>query len=759
MKLPGIQHRGVQSLGRESPAAPQRVAAAQYRAVRQGQSLLENIDRTVDRLYREDAQAEAEERLLDYEERVETTRRELTENPYMEDEEGNMVSRHDKVFEEFIDAEEAARNEVLENTNNELARQELETVLRERSMEYRGSVAQTAAQWTKNESNRRYVTSIERSLRKGDHDRAQDLYVEAATGGSLSQKQLIEIPELIQADEQYSVIMEQVDELQEPEDYQSLRADIHDLDKYPALSDTQRGELGKAIDQRLDDVLTRGLHTVIEAEGLSSGLEYVRRVNRVNPKALGLSGEDAHYSVVSRLQSVYNDYRFQANENRSQRQLEADAAFINRGGYADPKDDKAAMDLAFEIWMDRGGDPDIEAGTGENAAQPVQPFGPEWMSRVQWHARTQGWIPPMVMSDIRGMLHHGEGDTVIAAAQIVSMLEDDAETVRAVKDNMSEDEIRLATMIDDYADYGQDPSETIKNIREGLHQVPESHKAARRTEFNSEYSPDADELLEDKISDDPDGAAWFQFFQSNPEATIELQEEYRRLMRNEYVRTGDEEFSSKRAYRLLRKKYAIVDRGDGQLRMSPMAPEALLADGRPVDWITEEFESAAEELGQDPANLELMHFRHNGKDKWYFYDKENNDIVESPDNPGQWATIDFDYDTSKKAQRERESFEEEMEAARIQMDRERAEERAREEHLDNFGHLEPSAGPGPRAPDPEAGSGRATAGKVADMLDSAGQKFWELVLGDPFEEDKKGKKPNEPHKGTGPGNVVPFRGN
>lgn len=707
MKLPGIQYdRPVQSL----------VTASPWSAIRAGQATAEShlamgraaehiggiISDKMKEAYQAQGASEYQNLWALAQTELAAAKISLTESQYREDEEGNLISRHDEVQEDWASTSNEVMNNILGKSKNSLARQRLQESFMEYGTKSSIEMMETSSDWAKNESHRQTVDAIEQNLAHGRYEDAERAFVSGVASGSLSQREIEEIPRQIIAHQQYGALSSAIPQVESAKDYLTLRQEIAGN---VIITEQQRNALGAELDEQIKESLVGATRAVIETRGIMAGEEFIRAINKTPYESLGYTADDPKFGAISRMQSVLQDYRFGLKQSKEDEALLDRMNCIKHGCPADPKSglDKKAMDTLFQ----------------EAIAEEEQPFSEVYMETALSMASTQGWVPETVKSDIRAYMWHDDPSAVTAAA--TALLELDTISPRSV-DEFNENDIAFALMVKEYGLRGVPTEETIKKIREGIERVPRSIKRGREEYYTRSLQRDAEKIIKSQINADPDANPWFKFSSRFPD---DMRLEFEAVFKDEYVRTGNENVAAQAAYRIMRNIWGVTDRG-GRLSLERNSPEAVLTGGKPEKWLTEQFEVDMKSINLKPKSVGLeLNIADPDRSSWIVFDKETQDVV--IDDEGNVMVWRPDYSTSKEAERQRKKAEKVRADAEARQQRDVERERARKLHDDGSLNLQEMT---PYGTGDGYGDRKAVDAAIATGLSEAAIQTWGFVLED-----------------------------
>lgn len=192
---------------------------------------------------------------------------------------------------------------------------------------------------------------------------------------------------------------------------------------------------------------------------------------------------------------------------------------LKGGAPLDPAlpDDKKALDLHYEMtaktWA--GLPPD------QTIARSIQ------------YSQQVGMVPTPVKSLIRGGLRGGNAEQAMLAANTVAQLRNDNPQLL---NDFADDDLRLATLISSYTDDGVAPQQALQMAKDQMKMAP-NLREAREREFDlqmgrtdTERQAKATQLIEGKVN---------SLWQSDPTVDPVMRQDFMRLARDEYVRTGN----------------------------------------------------------------------------------------------------------------------------------------------------------------------------------------------------------------------------
>ena len=648
MKLPSIRKGQVQRLATVSPMAVVSTAAAQAASAA---AIPDVIRKTVSDVYRMDAAAEYQKNLGNAQEQLQAAEHSLLNNQYVEGEEGELVSQHRELSENYGAVESKIRENILSKTNNPLARNKLASVLSDRKLKTNEKIVATADDWARSDSHRNLTQAIDQNLKLGDYEGAEKAFVSGVVTGAFSDNEIEQIPRKIIQHQQYGELSTGIETSAATENFLSSRNNIN---SNLIVSDTQKRGLNSELDQKIENSLVAATRATVEERGIVMGDKFIKLMNNTNFEKLGYASEEGKYQAISRMQSVLKDYQAGLKTDREALKLQDRVDCIASGCPADPKSkvDKKAMSAVFDSAITK------EDGEKE------EPLSEVYMDAARNMAVVQGWVPEDVKTDIRAYLQHIKPGNVIKGSK--ALLELDAVAPRSVLEFDRKD-ISFGLTLNDYASRGVVEETTIAKIREGIYKVPNAMRAGRKDNFNKTIKRESVKILKDLVADDDQANPWFEFAADFPD---DMRLEFESVFRDEYVLSGNESVAARAAYRTMRNIWGVSDRS-GDLNLERNNPESIYGGGKPLPALTEQFNLDMEGVGLDPekVGLELDPSAPESK-RWVIFDKETNDVKLNED--GTIMMWSYDYNSSPEADRQRKKADKVRKGAewRIKRDKE-----------------------------------------------------------------------------------------
>lgn len=633
MKLPGIDYTmGVQPLAKINVGIIGAAAEAKSRsagAMAFGLSSVASgvagaIQTNRDNAVKADAVSEYQDLWSKAQIKLGQMKTDITSSQYTEGEGGELTSKHSILADSFNSNFDAIGDEITSKSGNPLAKQKLVSSLLEEKARMSNDIAVTSDKWMKSDSHRKLTSSIENSLASGDYANAEKSLLYGASFGVFSDEEIEKIPNIIEGKKQYDSIKKAIVLSSEVVDFRATREFLN-TDMLPNVTETQIKGLESQLNQKVEDSLITALRAVTENKGLLAGDAFIRSANIAKLEELGTTSENDKYSAVTRMQQVMEDYRYQIKVDK---EAEGESTRKNEllyGSPADPKSsiDKKMTDVIFS-----------EATKGE------QPFSDKWNKQAKWSAVTHGWVPFNAETKIRAYLLDDNPTNVIKASNSLMQIE---EVSPRALDNFSKDDIAFAIAINDYSKMGVPPLTTIAKIREGIYRVPNAIREGRKETFDRDIKKESEKMLSDLVSGDSQANPFFKSSATFPE---DLKAEFSSVFKDEYIRTGDRNVAAKMAYKTVRNIWGVTDR-EGGLKVERNNPEALLSNGAPTPWLTEQFNTDMNSVNIDPSSVELVYDMSKPENKrWIILDKETRDVkIKSDGTILMWKP---DYTSSKE---------------------------------------------------------------------------------------------------------------
>jgi|JI10StandDraft_1071094.scaffolds.fasta_scaffold89030_2 hypothetical protein len=374
-------------------------------------------------------------------------------------------------------------------------------------------------------------------------------------------------------------------------------------DNYVHLSPAQILALKEDADREARDQRSAFL---ARAEGVVTGEQV--RINRFAngqgeysqadlDRMKGTIGVDA----FNRLQMQYDDARRGVDQRVSE--VSGSLQAVQSGRPLDPKsnDDRKAVDL---VW-------------GANSA--TMPEDQRLDGLVQFSKRV-GMVPEQGKKMIRGSLRSANDQQVMAGVELVGRLKNENP---ALLDDFSKEDVRIALSVLSQTEAGVKPEEALKRYREGL-TLSDAVKDVRVREFSDEVKSNPGNAVNALRRATGGEASWGALlggrWVSDADVPPEAVEEFHRVAREEYARTGNMDSANKFAAESLRRVYGVSELSGGRA-VTRYAPEQWygnrsLSASDNAQWIREQAMSEATTvLGHAPeGTLSLVPARRVGDD-------------------------------------------------------------------------------------------------------------------------------------------------
>jgi hypothetical protein len=709
MKLPGIDYRTQVrgAHGRIDVGQVGRVAAAKASIEKEAiRKIAEPIEGIEENIYNQNAVSEYNRASSEYKTRVDKARQEMTANPYREEpidpedpeSETRLVSRFRDLGREFEQAERDIFKSVSGSLINKKAANKFISDATGWGLRAKSDINATAVEWQREDARMTTFGTIKDSVRSGDFDGATTAYKQAAVTGLLSEEELRRIPLQIAGHQQHHRASAVIDAVSTSDQSVAVGSALRDPQNYPDLTDTQRKSLQGKLNDKLESTSTSALRAVIETSGIEKGKDFVHAINRTPYEKLGFVTDEDKRKAIDTLQGVVEDYRRWNSEKKEKAGFNKRLIEVQAGAPTDPKSslDKKVMDATFQA-----------------ATDDAPRFSPEYNTQALWHANKQGWVPPQVQSDMRAYLHADSPEEVMQAASLVSDIRRTYPRALFQEDAIDENGIAFALTIDQMSQSGALPMETIKNIREGIYNVPESHRKQRGEKFDREIGKDSEVHLGEMIADDENSNPFWKLTAEHPP---EMAAEFKGLYRMHYIRTGNKDVAAKQAHDSLRRVWGVTDAYGSRLQMERFSPEAIVGNGNPEEWITSQWNKDMADIGVEPENVYRV-FDTNAPEakRWLLFNRETNDLMVTPD--GKIRTWSPDRATSPHTIAEQKKAAKHRENVEITRQRRIDAEKARS---DIFIYGEPAVDI------PE--ETRKAVGIMGELIDDRAVKLWEFAL-------------------------------
>lgn len=315
---------------------------------------------------------------------------------------------------------------------------------------------------------------------------------------------------------------------------------------------------------------------------------------------------------------------------------------IQGGIYLDPRNpaDRKAVDKHFMSFMQNDTSED-KLGT---AVSLVEKYG---------------IIPDTIKGQLRGQLRSGNPDNVIAASDMV-------ERFRMLNPKLLDDfdkkDLSLANHIKTLTDLGFPPKDALSRAAEDMKMSPEIKKQ-RIAAFKEETANVANlekTLIEEKFN---------EWLTSDPDVPASMQNDFRTIMQEEYVRYGNLDTAKKIAQDTIGRVWGVSSVGKDILgnngkRWMRMAPENFYKSGEAdideSEWMYEQLKDTVIGLGKSISSMENAEYTiipsqgkaQDGRPLYYVYSiPENgipNQIYDNDGKPFLWRP---DWKESKERKR------------------------------------------------------------------------------------------------------------
>lgn len=216
-----------------------------------------------------------------------------------------------------------------------------------------------------------------------------------------------------------------------------------------------------------------------------------------------------------------------------------------------------------------------------------------------------GMIPDAGKKMIRGLLRSGSDQNVLAAVEAIGRIK----TVNPeLLNDFAREDLNLATSVLAQADGGVDPALALRRYREGL-QVDETTRKVRLQHFSEAVKAAPDDASRTLREATGGEASWLALlggeWRTDAEVPAEAAEEFNRLRREEFVRTGNMDGATRFAKDSVSRVYGVTTLGGGRA-VTKYAPEKLYGSPKlslkeNAEWIKEQALSEAKAvLGDVP---------------------------------------------------------------------------------------------------------------------------------------------------------------
>lgn len=330
-----------------------------------------------------------------------------------------------------------------------------------------------------------------------------------------------------------------------------------DADRLPILQNAAQA----AIERRKNDIeraqaksqTTAMLETVVQTRRWQAG--QIDRPPEITPELVDKIGTD-------------NALRYQADlleieiaNNKKHADLRAVQSKLANNIALDPKNtsDKNGLDDHYtSVFLDSISELDAKTQADQKVAFAV----------------TFGMIPETLKGEIRGQLRSQNQQQVLAAADLVAAIR---QQNHRLLDDMAKDDVELATRIHSQTALGVSPEKALQNVRE-YEKQPETVTAVRKQEAKSTQFTTDDEAIAEVRSAVNGNASWLALLggEWKTAATVSPSavEEYKRLKREEFMRSGDVAAAQKYARETLQRTWDI-SMMSGRPTVTKYAPERL----------------------------------------------------------------------------------------------------------------------------------------------------------------------------------------
>lgn len=528
MKVPKEANIGQQAIQTVNSNLPVAVGAAEGNVNNSFGRAMSSFSELAMDVYRTDAAAEHNSLNAEYKMKEGELRSILEQNPYAENEDGTMRSRHTEIVQEYEDAEKVLRKSVMDKSTNNMAARKLAQDFESSFASTRNAVHATAITWAVESATAKNAAAFQHYVENFQYDEAGRVMREGIALGQFDEKTALAMDNTIAEHATYNGLKNRIKQHGDvsPTVANSRYAEINN--DWNHMSDRVKAAAKNDIFMNRAESYSTGIRKIIEGSyegypgftgvnrfdatysdgvgsdfgGLADGEYFMRQVAHMTPEELGVETQEEKHKLHNILSGVHSEYKLALETDMKGMAQDKRCTEIMMGSQASDKkisngsdqaiaagvtDDPAAMNCAF----------------GKSTAGH-EPWSDEWVSRgIGREIREQGFLSKEATRWINQAIINPEGnpDAFVKAAGIINVAMKELRGGVQAFEHLSDDAKKLVKSVNDIQNLTDiDAAQTLAFIKDNEFTQDPLHIQARTTDYNERIRTELNSTIVDYYS-------------------------------------------------------------------------------------------------------------------------------------------------------------------------------------------------------------------------------------------------------------------
>lgn len=522
MKLPKNANIGQQSIAKLDSSLPSRVGMAQAGANNSFGRALNTYSELAMDVYRTDAAAERNDLNAEYHLKEQEMRRILEQNPYAQNEDGTMRSRHTEIVQEYEDGEKELRKSIMDKSTNNMAKRKLAQDFTASHANTRNAVHATAVTWAVESAKAKNESAIQHYIENYQYDEAGRALRESIALGHFTEDEARSIDTKIAHHATYNGLSNRI----------KLRGDVSaevsmgrydEINKewnhmYPNEKKAAKEEIYKnrtsSFTKAIRQVIETGASSVFpdmkykdlvgrDFGGLALGKKVIRDLTFMNPEDLGLETEQDQHRLIGALQSVRSEYKLGLENDLADMQADTncDAALygtrpFTRSNLANPSTEAEAAGVADDATA-------MNCAYGRSTVG-LEPYTNEYfMKGIGREIQQQGHISKEGQRWISAGISNPAGNPqdFLKVARFVDFAQNKMKAGRQAFDFIDNDQMALIMRVNNMADISQqDAGDILQYEMDTINKQTPLDIKTREDDFDTNWRPTLNTSITDYYS-------------------------------------------------------------------------------------------------------------------------------------------------------------------------------------------------------------------------------------------------------------------
>lgn len=528
MKLPKNANIGQQRIATVSSSLPSSVANAEARANNSFGRAMDAFSEVAMDVYRTDAAAEHNSLNAEYKMKENEMRSILQQNPYAENEDGTMRSRHTEIVDEYEKSEKQLRKSIMDKSTNNMAGRKLAQDFESSFAQTRNAVHATAVNWAVESATAKNAAAFQNYVENYQYDEAGRVMREGIALGQFDEETALKMDNTIAEHATYNGLANRIKQ-RGPVSNKVALARYAEVNKdWNHMSDRQKMAAKGAIFQNRLETYSSGIRKIIEGSyegypgftginrfdpnykdmvgsdfgGLADGKYFLRQVAHMTPEELGVETQEEKHKLFSTLSGVHNEYKLGLEADFGNMKADNRCNEILAGAQASDKKIAGASDQAKAMGVTD--DPAAMNCAFGKSTEGHEPWSDEWIKRgIAREIRDQGYLSKEATRWVNQAIINPDAnpEAFVKAANVIGTAMKEMRGGRAAFEHLSDDSKALVKAVNNLADYsGGDTTQSLEFLKNNTFNQDPLHIQARTSDYNARVKPELTKTIQKYFS-------------------------------------------------------------------------------------------------------------------------------------------------------------------------------------------------------------------------------------------------------------------